>query len=226
MLRSQRIHNVIHKWLIRACAIGILCILLGCDADVKEECGGTGGFVSCLSIESIAPVDGSNVDAIQGICSTDPTDPTTATPEPFTDHDAVIIFANRQFPGASDPTQLSIDGSLLITIVNYSVTYTLNHCPENALGCPALTGFSASPGQTIVIPPGRTADGTFPFVPLRVKEEYVAEGGQLGSSAFGFPFPSYTANYVFTARTDFFSDDIRIQGAAEFTIGNFNNCSG
>ncbi len=62
------------------------------------------------------------------------------------------------------------------------------------------------------------------MVPLRVKEEYVAEGGHLGSSDFGFPFPSYTATYVFTGRTDFFSDDIRIQGSTEFTIGSFNTC--
>ncbi|MDH3603884.1 MAG: hypothetical protein OEU26_30105, partial [Candidatus Tectomicrobia bacterium] len=114
--------------------------------------------------------------------------------------------------------------SLLVTIVNYSVSYTLNHCPERATACPALTGFTVSPGQTFTIDPNGTTAHTFPFVPLRVKEEYIAEGGHIGSSPFGFPFPSYTAHYVFTARTDFFSTDIEIEGFAEFTIGSFNNC--
>ncbi len=129
------------------------------------------------------------------------------------------------FPSSDNPTQVTPDGSLLLTILNYSVTYTLNDCPPRATVCPALTGFSVSPGQTFTIPTNGTVTQTFPMVPLRVKEEYVAEGGHTGSSAFGFPFPSYTATYVFTGRTDFFSDEIRIQGSTEFTIGNFNNCA-
>lgn len=62
-----------------------------------------------------------------------------------------------------------------------------------------------------------------PKVPT-YEEEYVAEGGETDGSVAGAPFPSYTANYVFTGRTDAFGADIEIHGAAEFTIGNFNLC--
>ena len=208
-----------HKWLIGLCTIGTLCLLLGCEADVRDECGGVDGFVSCLSIDSIQPTDSSNVDASVSTCA-------NGAAEVLTDHSAEITFSNRQFPGSEGTNALGIDGSLPITIVNYSVSYVMNDCPERATGCPALSGFAVSPGQTLTIPPEGSVTMTFPLVPLRVKEEYVAEGGHLGATQFGFPFPSYTANYVFTARSDFFSSDIRVEGSTEFTIGSFNNCGG
>ncbi|ETX09050.1 MAG: hypothetical protein ETSY2_01765 [Candidatus Entotheonella gemina] len=226
MVRS---HTIL-KWMIgpnRVIGIGLLaasCLLLGCEADIREDCGGVGGVISCISIDSIQPVDengqaSSNVDALPSTCP-------DGSVELFTDHSATITFANRPFPSSDSPTQVNTDGSLLLTILNYSVTYTLNDCPPRATGCPALTGFSVSPGQTFTIPANGSVSDTFPMVPLRVKEEYVAEGGHLGASDFGFPFPSYTATYVFTGRTDFFSDDIRIQGSTEFTIGSFSGCGG
>jgi hypothetical protein len=209
--------------LIGLCAFGALGFLLGCEADVSEDCGGMGTVVSCLSVDSVTPVDiagepSSNVDASANLCLPE------GTAEPFGDHDADVTFSNRSFPGVEGTTEIDTEGSFIVTIVNYSVTYTLNDCPSRATGCPSLTGFSVGPGQTITIPPGGTVTTTFPFVPLRVKEEYVAEGGHLGSSGAGFPFPSYTANYVFTGRTDFISSDIRVEGSAEFTIGSFNLC--
>lgn len=217
---------LLHK-MLKGLAICALCFILwGCEADVREECGGVGNLVSCLSIDNIQPTnvnaeDSSNVDAVANLCASDMGEP---TPEPFGDHGATITFSNRQFPAVSGASEPDIDGSLLVTIVNYSVSYTLNDCPPRATACPALTGFSVSPGQTFTIPPNGSLAQSFPFVPLRIKEEYVAEGGHTGSSQFGFPFPSYTANYVFTARTDFFSSDIQIEGSAEFSIGSFNLC--
>jgi len=211
--------------LIGLCALGALGFLLGCEADVSEDCGGMGAVVSCLSVDRVTPVDNdgtpsSNVDASADLC------PPDGTFEPFGDHDAEVTFSNHAFPGIEGTSAIANDGSFTITIVNYSVTYTLNDCPPRATGCPALTGFSVAPGQTITIPPGGTVTTQLPFVPLRVKEEYVAEGGHLGSSGAGFPFPSYTANYVFTGRTDFISTDIRVEASAEFTIGSFNLCDG
>jgi len=225
--------HTIFKWMTnphRLLGISLLvasCILLGCEADTRDDCGGLGGVVSCVSIDSIVPIAGtggtetSNVDAVLSSCSNDDV-------EEFTDHNANITFSNHQFPASTgtigDGTQVDIDGSLLLTIVNYTVSYTLNHCPSNATGCPALTGFSVSPGQTFTIPNESSVTREFPMVPLRVKEEYVAKGGQITLTEFGAPFPSYTATYVFTGRTDFFSDDIRIEGSTEFTIGNFDSC--
>lgn len=202
--------------LIGLCAFGALGLLVGCEADVSDNCGGAGNDVSCLNVTSVNPVDSagsttSNVDAVRGICSAD------GTPEPFTDHYAAVTFTNSDFSADTLST-------LSIIITDYSVTYTLNDCPPNASGCPALTGFSVSPGQTLTIPPGGSVTTQFPFVPLRVKEEYVTEGGETNGSLAGAPFPSYTANYVFTGHTDSFGAEIQLHAAAEFTIGNFNLC--
>lgn len=215
------------KWLVGFCTIGTLCILLGCEADVGEECGGVGDLVSCLSIDSIQPTDAgsgnntSNVDAVLQNCSDDPS---VFEGELFTDHNALITFSNREFPTATGDTHPTVGGSLAVTILSVSVSYSLNHCPERAAGCPALTGFTVSTGPTFTIPPNGTTTQTFPLVPLRVKEEYIAEGGEFGGNVSGAPFPSYSANYVFNARTVDFEDDIQIVGSTEFTIGNFNNC--
>ena len=225
--------HTIFKWMTsphRVIGVSLViasCLLLGCEADVRDDCGGVGGVISCVSIDRIEPTSGdgsevnSNVDAVPDLCSDN-------TFGEFTDHNAEITFSNRQFPastGASgDGAQVEIDGSFLLTILSYSVTYTLNHCPENASACPPLTGFSVSPGQTFTIPNNSSATHSFPMVPLRVKEEYVSKGGEVNGTQFGAPFPSYTATYHFTGRTDFFSDDIDFSGSTEFTIGDFNSC--
>lgn len=213
----------LHKWFTGLCALGAACLLLGCEADVRDECGGFGDQVSCLSIQSITPTDGSgnssNVDAFQSVCSPGTVDPVTGEPtgdaqtEALTDHNATIVFANTTFPTAQN--------SLPVTIMNYSVSYSLNFCPANAL-CPPLTGFSVSPGQTLQVPAGGVVSADFPLVPLSVKSEFAASAQPTNGGIF--PPPSYTATYVFTAQTDFFSSDIRIEGFTQFTIGNFNNC--
>ena len=227
------LHTIL-KWMAsprRAIGLSILIasfMLLGCESDVRDDCGGVGSVISCVSVDRIVPTDGregaetSNVTAV-ATCS-------DGEPAPITDHFADITFSNRQFPASTgdvsgDGSQVAIDGSFLLTILHYSVSYSLNDCPPRATGCPALTGFSVSPGQTFTIPNNGNVEHSFPMVPLRVKEEYVAEGGHLGSSQFGFPFPSYTATYSFTGRTDFFSDEIHFEGSTEFTIGSFENCN-
>ncbi len=101
MVRS---HTIL-KWMIgpnRVIGIGLLaalCILLGCDADIREDCGGVGGVISCISIDSIVP-DSSNVDALLSTC------PDGST-EVFTDHDATVTFSNRPFPSSDSPTQVN-----------------------------------------------------------------------------------------------------------------------
>ncbi len=218
MLRS----HAIPKWLIGICLFVASSILLGCEAEVEEECGGVGGVVSCLSINSIEPRNiadtaSSNVDAVGSVC-------TDGTGEPFGDHSASVTFSNTPFPNVQGTSQANAEGSQRIIITGYSVTYTLNHCPTAAAACPALTGFTIR-GTTLTVPANGVVTGPFKFVPLAVKEEYVAEGGELGfSSASGAPLPSYSVNYTFSARTEPFNDAITIRGSAEFTIGAFNLC--
>ncbi len=98
MVRS---HTIL-KWMIRpnrVIGVGFIvasCLLLGCESALREDCGGVGGVVSCISIDSIVPRDeggnnSSNVDSVPGTCS-------DGTSELFTDHGADITFANRSLP--------------------------------------------------------------------------------------------------------------------------------
>jgi hypothetical protein len=157
----------------------------------------------------------SNVDARQDQCQ-DPVTGAVTGIEPFGDHNALVTLANKQFP-----TSTATDRAFDIRIIGYSVTYTLNQggCPAAARGCPPLTGFTVS-GESIVIPVGETLTVTLPFVPLRVKNAYVQAGGELGNAA-----PSYTTTYTFTAQTVGLVDTFTVQGSAQFTITDFNNCT-
>jgi hypothetical protein len=158
--------------------------------------------------------DTSNVDARQDQCQ-DPVTGTVTGLEPFADHNALVTLVNQQFPTSTDT-----DRAFDIRIIGYSVTYTLNQggCPAASRGCPPLTGFTSS--ESIIIPVGETVTVTLPFVPLRVKNEYVQAGGELGIAA-----PSYSATYTFTAQTIGLVDTFTVQGSAQFTITDFNNCT-
>jgi len=191
-------------------------ILASCSApgsnNPQEGCGGLEASVSCLEITSIVPVAGStptsNVDVHQDICVDPATGKVTGT-ETFTgDHNAQVTFTNKKFPTAS--------GGFDIRILGYSVSYRLNQCPALAQGCPPLTGFTVS-SQTTVIPQDTSLTLTLPFVPLRVKQDYVAAGGEVFSASL----PSYDATYVFTAQTVSFNQTFTVSGDAEFTIGDF-----
>jgi hypothetical protein len=103
-----------------------------------------------------------------------------------------------------------------VTLQSVSVSYRLNTCLSGAV-CPPLPGFTQSV-STLVIPESSTVSGTFPFVPINVKEAYVDQGGDTTR------FPSYSADYIFTGQTQFFSETITIQGSASFTLGNFDLC--
>ena len=193
-------------------------ILASCAApgsdNPQEGCGGTAAVITCLNVISVEPTseisgDTSNVDAAQDIC-TDPITGEVTGVEEFTDHNALVALRSQRFPTAT--------GEFDIRVVGYSVTYRLNQCPRSARGCPPLPGFTVT-GENIFIPAGQTITVTLPFVPLRVKDAYVDAGGELGIAA-----PSYTTTYAFTAQTVRFNDTFTVEGSAEFSITDFNNC--
>lgn len=189
----------------------VSCTALGSD-DLQEGCDGVEAVVSCLQITNIVPVAAStptsNVDVHQDICVDPATGKVTVT-ETFTgDHAAQVTFANQKFPTAS--------AGFDIRILGFSVSYRLNQCPMLARSCPPLTDFTVS-GLSLMIPLDGTVTQTFPFVPLRVKQDYVVSGGEVFS---GF-YPSYTAVYTFTAQAVSFNDTFTVSGGAEFTIGDF-----
>jgi hypothetical protein len=207
------------KWFVGLCIAGAVSILFGCETNPTDDCGGLDNTVSCVSVTNISPMDSagevtSDVDAVQDACEVDNEDGATVEPEPFTAHIADITFENSQFTTASD--------SFDVTVRRFSVSYELANCPVQATGCPPLTGFEGA--QTFVIPQNGQVTRTFPLVPLAVKDEYVAAGGEVSGSGTGAPFPTYTARYVFRATTEPFSTGIEIVATQDFTIGNFNNC--
>lgn len=193
----------------------LLLLLISACGEVggSGQCGGAEDSGSCVRIESIIPsylgANTSNVDAAQDAC-VDSTGAVTGI-ESFTDHGAAILVSNSSLPGAPANT------TRIVTLRDYSVEYSINRCPAGSV-CPALTLLTVAPGQTTVIPANGSVSFTLPFVPLATKDEYVRLGGSLGT------FPSYTALYTITG-TDAFNKSVSIQGAAEFTIGDFNNCS-
>jgi hypothetical protein len=200
----------------------VVLLLISCsgpsDDGAGGGCGGSEAAITCLNVTGITPTsmddDTSNVDARQDQCQ-DPVTGTVTGLEPFADHNALVTLVNQQFPTSTDT-----DRAFDIRIIGYSVTYTLNQggCPAASRGCPPLTGFTSS--ESIIIPVGETVTVTLPFVPLRVKNEYVQAGGELGIAA-----PSYSATYTFTAQTIGLVDTFTVQGSAQFTITDFNNCT-
>ena len=201
----------------------VVLILASCSAPSDDGagggCGGSEAAITCLNVAGITPTsvsgDTTNVDALQDQCR-DPVTGAVTGLEPFGDHNALVTLVNQQFPTSTDT-----DRTFDIRIIGYSVTYTLNPggCLPAARGCPPLTGFTVS-GESLVIPVGQTLTITLPFVPLRTKNEYVQAGGELGNVP-----PSYSATYTFTAQTIGLVDTFTVQGRAQFTITDFNNCT-
>jgi hypothetical protein len=199
----------------------VCCALLAaCGGEIggSGQCGGVEDSSVCVRIEGIAPVYlddvvTSNVDAVhQPLCRENvPNDDGTRDivgAEPFADHNADLTISSTLFPGA--PPAFAGD----VTLVDYAIRYTLNRCPSGSV-CPALSSLVSA--QTTVLPAGETITLRLPFAPLALRKEFLDEGGDAGA------FASYTAEYTLTG-TNSFNQVVSIQGAAEFTIGNFNNC--
>lgn len=197
----------------------VVLILASCSAPSDDGagggCGGSDASITCLNVTGIVPTyldeDTSNVDALQDQCR-DPVTGAITGIEPFTDHNALVTLVNQQFP-----TTTATDRAFDIGISGYSVTYRLNLCPAAARGCPPLTTLTSP--ESIFIPAGETVTVTLPFVPLSTKNQYVQAGGELGIAA-----PSYSATYTFTAQAIGVNDTFTVQGSAQFTITDFNNC--
>ena len=186
------------------------------DDGAGGGCGGSNASITCLNVTNIVPTyldeATTNVDALQDQCR-DPVTGAITGIEPFEDHNALVTLENKQFP-TTQPTDRAFD----IGITGYSVTYTLNQpCPTGAVGCPPLTTLTS--GESIFIAAGETVTVTLPFVPISRKTEYVQAGGNLRNAP-----PSYTATYTFTAQTIGVNDTFTVQGSAQFTIADFNNC--
>jgi hypothetical protein len=211
---SQMIQQVLKSLFL------VVLLLASCSSPSDDGagggCGGSDASITCLNVTSIVPTyldeDTSNVDALQDQCR-DPVTGEITGIEPFTDHNADVTLVNKQFP-----TSTSTDRAFDIGITGYSVTYTLNQpCPTGAVGCPPLTTLTS--GDSIFIAAGETVTVTLPFVPISRKTQYVQAGGDLGNAP-----PSYTATYTFTAHTIDANDTFTVQGSAQFTIADFDNC--
>jgi hypothetical protein len=195
--------------------LGIALGLLGCDSGIggSGQCGGANDSDACVQIGTIEPVylgqTTSNVDVVRDKCTSGTS--TAPTDEPFTDHNANVTISNAPLPGVGPTADVSI------TLQDFSIRYSLNACPAGAT-CPALDTLTVAPGQTVTIQPNSSVTITLPFVSLAKKDEYVSKGGSL------LVYPSYTATYTITG-TDAFHNTVSVRGSAQFTIGDFDNCS-
>jgi hypothetical protein len=201
----------------------VVLLLASCSAPSEDGagggCGGSDASITCLNVTSIVPTyldeDTTNVDALRDVCAVDPVTGAVTELEPFKDHNALVTLENKQFP-TTQPADRAFD----IGISGYSVTYTLNQpCPAAPSQCPPLTGFTT--GETIVIPAGSDVTVTLPFVPLSVKDQFV---NAVGANRVRAAVPSYTVTYTFTAHTIGANDTFTVQGNAQFTITDFDNC--
>jgi hypothetical protein len=158
----------------------------------------------CVKIDSITPVDSSDVDAFQNTdCNGDGT---TDDPEPFTKHDASVSFSAILLEGATSPPAPGF-----VTLTGYTVDYTPN--PSNPVAAPALSSWSLGLTQGIDVDTSVTLP--LEMVPVSTKLEYAVGGSQVPAI--------YTATYTIMGTTQF-NEDIVLQGVASFNIGEFDTC--
>ena len=210
----------------------LLMLLYACgEIGGSGQCGGVEDSGVCLIIVEIQPTyevgggDTSNVDAFMQICGSSQleTGEVEFDFERITDHDAIVTINNNPLPGFV-PEFLPD-----VTLTEYTIEYSPNFCPNGI--CPALQSVQA--GETIFIPGNGSITTEIKFVDLSKKMEYAAAvGDDLFPSLVGSPhtpnslvFPSYTARYTFSGK-DTFNNDVAISGVTEFTIGNYDHCSG
>ena len=208
-MRKMRQQERSRRWFVGLFMLGMAGLLTACSSHGGEGCGGIEDLVSCVTITDIQPTataggDSSDVDVIQVDCDPGP----AVDPEPFTKHDALITFTNQPHPNA-------MDGSLDVTLERVHITYSVNFCPSGAT-CPPLTEIDE--GVSLLIPEDSEAEEIFDLIPISRKDEF----NNLGGSANAFP--TYTVNYAFRARTQFFQDTFTIRGNVNIVLGNFNLC--
>lgn len=183
----------------------------GC-LNVAERCGDATPKGACLSVVSVVPTTNgeptSNVDVVQGKCG-DPSEPDKQTPEPFRDHDVAFTFKNDGPLSIHDPAEYAP----AVVVKRFEVSFQLNTACGG--GCPQLDSLHGL-GPTVTALGGSEVTFSLPLMPIRSKDEFLDKGGDADF------FPSYSASYkIHVADPD---DDVVIEGAATFTIGNFDFC--
>jgi len=207
-MRKMRQQERSRRWFMGLFMLGMAGLLPACSSPGGDGCGGIEDLVSCVTITSIQPTataggDTSDVDVIQDDCDPD----VAVDPELFTKHDARITFVNQTHPSAA--------GSLDVTLERAHITYAVNICPPGAT-CPPLPEIDQP--VSLDIPEDSTVDGIFDLIPISTKIAFVDLGGSAEE------FPTYTANYAFRARTQFFQDTFTIRGSVNFVLGHFLVC--
>ena len=207
-MRKMRQQEQSRRWFMGLFMLGVVGVLTACASHGGEGCGGVEDLVSCVTITEIQPTataggDTSDVDVIQDDCNPG----AGVDPELFTKTDALITFVNQTHPSAA--------GSLDVTLERMRVTYNVNNCPPSAF-CPPLPAIDEP--VSLDIPEDSTVEDTFDLVPISTKQDFVRLGGSADA------FPTYTANYAFRARTQFFQDTFTIEGSVSIVLGHFLVC--
>ena len=170
-------------------------------------CGGVDNNGVCLFISSIEPVDVNgptiDVDVIPGLC------PPVAmpTPEPFSDHDALVTFGS--FTIGNVPTTTT-----RIFIVSYTISYAINL--GSAPG-PVVPSVTIGTGSIIEVPTNGSVQATVTIFNQAQKAAFAADPAFVGGE------PSYFARYIFNGE-DEFGNTVFAQASTQILLANFNNC--
>ncbi len=205
--KTMRVTRVIAA--LRALALisaGLALSSCGDEAGGGGACGGVSSNGVCLFVSSIEPFDTNgptiDVDVIPGLC------PPAAmpTPEPFSDHDALVTFGS--FTIGNVPTTTT-----RIFITSYTVSYALN---QGSVSAPNPPSVDIVTGSTIVVPTNGSAQATVTIFNQAQKAIFAAPpfaGGE----------PSYTATYLFQGQ-DEFGNNVSAIASQQILLANFNNC--
>ncbi len=195
---------------LRALVLILAGLALSSCGDKATGGGACGGAVNngvCLFISSIEPFDTNgttiDVDVIAGTC------PPAAmpTPEPFSDHDALVTFGS--FTIGNVPTTTT-----RIFITSYTVSYALN---EGSVSAPNPPSVNIVTGSTIVVPTNGSAQANVTIFNQAQKAIFAADPLFVGGE------PSYTATYLFQGQ-DEFGNNVSAIASQQILLANFNNC--
>lgn len=191
-------------------AIAAASLTTGC-LNVAERCGEATPSGACLSVVSVVPatnnVQTANVDVVRGKCG-DPSEPLKQTDEPFRDHDAIFTLRNVGPISVHDPATYAP----AVVVNRFDVTFQLNTACN---GCPELDSLHGL-GPTVTVLGGEEVSFSLPMMPLRTKKEFLDKGGDPNQ------VPSYSAVYELHGSDP--DADFTVEGAASFTVGNFDFC--
>lgn len=206
----------------------LLLALLGVAVFYMGSCGGTGGggsgggaeesgsFLSVTSIEipTVEDVnDGSDIDVYRHYCFDDKG--TADTSDDECNPEAGGFYYKTTVSATIKNDNLPVGNTAtLVTMTDYSVSFTQNPAQCGGVSGPTLSGFSGFLNGTI-LPTGSTTFSDIDLVSIATKEA-------IGSYGAG-PW-CYTAHYTFRGK-DFYGNEVSCSAHTDFKLADYSYCA-